>query len=208
MTKFFRVENLGEALIRHETADCAAIRGPKFSRPAEFALGPQGFRFDALADEEFLANSAQIMDAASFIGFPQSEGASWWDTRTNQPIARMVSLASLPGQPFVNATLPKTLAENVALVSGLSFAGSSGSPLILHSKGFKVTPPLAVTGGSYVPAKIIGLMSGHRVSEDASYRCWRTLACPTSPGRRAFSNCSVHENAEVEKRNQNVTKLD
>ncbi len=101
------------------------------------------------------------MDAASFIGFPKPDGQPWWDTRANEPIARMMSIASLPRQAFVNTNLGLTGEEDVVLANGLSFGGSSGSPVILHSKGIKLSGPL--TGGDYVPAKLIGIMSGHRM---------------------------------------------
>jgi hypothetical protein len=45
------------------------------------------------------------------------------------------------------------------LVSGLSFSGSSGSPVFNHPKGS--SPGGNVVDRSYVPSKIIGIMSGH-----------------------------------------------
>ncbi len=153
---FFRVENFRTCLGLHKgRADCGILLGPEMSRPAEYALPPPAFKLTDIADHSFLAESAQTMDAASFIGFPESDGNPWWDERATLPIARMVTLASTPEHTFVNSQIKS---EDVVLVSGLSFKGSSGSPVILHSKGIKVDPPL---NSWYVPAKIIGIMSGH-----------------------------------------------
>lgn len=96
------------------------------------------------------------MDLASFIGFAGTKDVKYWDQKWNMPIARLCIISSWPEIQF---THPKIQTANTALVSGLSFSGSSGSPLILHAKCIE-------TGGesdstSYVPPKVIGIMSGH-----------------------------------------------
>lgn len=55
--------------------------------------------------------------------------------------------------PFTN---PAIQSGNVCLVSGLSFSGSSGSPVLLHQKGIP-----SVRDHHFVPPKIMGIMYGH-----------------------------------------------
>jgi len=108
-----------------------------------------------IADEAFLCERARLMDLASFVSFASSGKTTWWDERWNTPIARLASLASLPSRPYYNNSI-KT--ADVGLVSGLSFTGSSGSPLFLHAKGMR---NMSVANASYQEPKLIGLMSGH-----------------------------------------------
>jgi hypothetical protein len=128
---------------------------------------PEGFRIVTpfeiamVADQGFLAEKAPVMDLASFIGFPGRHGVPWWNQGANLPIAWLCSLASDPGRPFANDSI--TTAD-VALVSGLSFSGSSGGPTILHEKGIRVGAGL--TDGNHIPPKLIGIMSGHLDNED------------------------------------------
>ena len=139
----------------HETADVAILSDVVFSdAPPHFQYST--FLHSDLADTEFLSKSLQAMDMASFIGFPGTGNVVWYDEAWKVPIARTINLASLPSIPFTNAQI---LTSDVSLVSGLSFSGSSGSPVISHSKGLNVGEGL--TGGNYIPPKVIGIMSGH-----------------------------------------------
>jgi hypothetical protein len=133
-------------------ADVVAI-GMSFD--ADNDLTSAGIHIDNLADDEFLRERAKMMDLASFIGFAGSKSVRWWDERWSTPIARIASLASTPSRPFYNS---KIKSADVGLVSGLSFAGSSGSPLFVHAKG---QANMSVANASYQAPKLIGVMSGH-----------------------------------------------
>jgi hypothetical protein len=150
-TRFFSVQNLSTALKMHATADCAAIIDPQVQKPSEFAT-PLSFRIKDIADEQFFREHVRIMDFASFIGFPGSGKDVWWDQRATHPIARLATIASLPDAPFVNDAI-KT--ADVTLVSGMSFSGSSGSPIILHLKADTVWEQ------HRVKPRVLGIMSGH-----------------------------------------------
>lgn len=136
-----------------QNADVAAI-GVVPAR-AEEHLTFTPIDFANVADDAFLRDRAKLMDLASFVGFASSKNTSWWDERWNTPIARLASLASPPARPYYNSSIRTA---DVGLVSGLSFTGSSGSPLFLHAKGMQ---NMSVANASYQAPKIIGLMSGH-----------------------------------------------
>lgn len=153
-TGFFAVNNFQSCYHLHPTADCAVLIDPEFDCPREFA-DHVPLSLDTIADGEFLRGKAQLMDFVSFIGFPGHDDDPWWDQQANIPIARMASIASTPERSFVNSAIRTA---DVVLVSGLSFSGSSGSPVFLHRKGIRATPPLVA---DFVPATLIGIMSGH-----------------------------------------------
>ncbi len=153
-TRFFAVDNFQCCYCLHPTADCAVLVDPEFACPREFA-DQVPLSVDTIADAEFLRGKAQLMDFVSFIGFPGHDDDPWWDQQANVPIARMASIASTPERSFVNSAIRS---DDVVLVSGLSFSGSSGSPVFLHRKGIRATPPLVA---DFVPATLIGIMSGH-----------------------------------------------
>ncbi len=144
-----------EGWVLHPTADCAAIIDPKL------AGQQQGFLpFTAkvgIGNQYWLEHNVCVMDLASFIGFPGSEEVPWWDDYWTLPISRLATLASIPSMPFVNKFIKS---GHVGLVSGLSFLGSSGSPLLLHA-GHQGPVPLDRTISSYRHPQIIGIMSGH-----------------------------------------------
>ena len=96
------------------------------------------------------------MDFVSFIGYPGSNGLGWWDQRWNTPIARMATIASNPAVPFTHDSISTA---DVTLVSGLSFSGSSGSPVLLHQKGLRTSG--LVVDPAFTPAMLLGIMSGH-----------------------------------------------
>ena len=69
-------------------------------------------------------------------------------------------LASDPAYPFVSAKIKRA---DVHLLEAFSFAGSSGSPVFANAKGIQLGPGLS--GGSFRPARIIGMMTGHLLNE-------------------------------------------
>jgi hypothetical protein len=157
-TEFFLIKNLTESLNVSSAADCALFRDPIFpDKPKDFKSIP--LRYNEIADEQFLKEKVQIMDFASFIGFPGDSQTEWWDQYFNFPIARLCSISSLPEIPFRNKAIST---EDVTLVAGFSFSGSSGSPVILHEKSIKVDEK-TLTNPFYVPPRIIGIMSGHTI---------------------------------------------
>lgn len=155
-TKFFEVINVSLCIKRAPSADVAVIRNPSYSNPTDQYRHGRVLKVGDLADQRFLEDKVQIMDVASFIGFPGKGMNKWWDQAWNFGIARSVNIASLPGIPFAHSDVKTT---DVTLVSGLSFSGSSGSVVILHEKSIK--PGAGLANPSYVPPKILGIMSGH-----------------------------------------------
>jgi len=159
-TQFFEVQNLKSSLRLSQNADCCLLYKPDLgSKLGEFKILFRILHTD-IADQTFLAEKVQVMDFASFIGFPGDSQNPWWDTKFNLPIARLCSIASLPQLPFSN---PSVKTGDAALVTGFSFSGSSGSPVVLHQKGVRVGEGLEDPG--FVPPKVIGIMSGHRNEE-------------------------------------------
>jgi hypothetical protein len=154
-TKFVAIDLGATRHIQSSTADVAVLVAPKFVDELK-DYGWKALDRGALATDEFLRTRAALMDFVSFVGFAGSGKEQWWDQRVNTPIARLGTLASPPGVPFSNESIPT---GDVGLVSGLSFAGSSGSPLFLHQKG--IGPAGHVVDSGYAPACIIGIMSGH-----------------------------------------------
>jgi hypothetical protein len=166
-TEFRATVGLPE-MFMSETADCAIIIAPH-ERCAE---EKRAYRIHAmpawqLAEESFFRRELRVTDNASFIGFAGSQGASWWDQEWNLPIARHCTLASHPGMPFKNSNIPT---GDTLLVTGLSFSGSSGSPVISHERYFEpsiVERSIAQIEMRPEPQRVhrdpmvIGVMSGH-----------------------------------------------
>lgn len=169
-TDFFEVKNFENSLKISKNADCAILVAPEFELPEGYEVFILPDRYK-LADDNFLRMHVHLMDPVSFIGFPGSKGKDlWYDTEWNLPIARNASIASFTWKSFRNDSI-KT--EDVILVSGLSFNGSSGSPVFLHQKGIDPSligrndPYLSnVPDFPYVPPSIIGIMSGHFIDID------------------------------------------
>jgi hypothetical protein len=158
-TAFFPVQSLDAALRMHPDADCAALMNPQVQKPSNFPLA-LSIDIKDLADERWLREDVQLMDFASFIGFPGSGEHLWWDQRANHPIARLATIASLPDAPFVNKAIATA---DVTLVSGMSFSGSSGSPIISH---LKAESPWTQHRR---PPKVLGIMSGHLVESSPAH---------------------------------------
>jgi len=146
-TEFALVDNLATCLNCHPSADVAVLKQPEYSS----MFGHSYFSIEELATEEFLSEVMHPMDVASFFGYPGQDGSEWWDTEWNVAIARTAYLSSWPGIPFRNASVPTS---DVTVVNGLSFSGSSGSPILSHQK----PQPL---GAPFSPPRILGIMSGH-----------------------------------------------
>lgn len=141
----------------HATADVAIVSWPL----GEPKLGPCAFisfQSDLLADSDFFKNSLHPMDIASFIGYPGKDSKDWWDTGNNFPIGRIAHIASLPVMDFANQSIETS---HALLVSGFSFSGSSGSPVLLHEKGLNLGEGLTMAVPNYVGPKLLGIMSGH-----------------------------------------------
>jgi hypothetical protein len=108
-----------------------------------------------LATQETLATRLSMADLVTFIGFPRGpDKVPWFDTAAHLPIGRLAGLASRPDTPFTNPQIPTA---DVTLVSGLSFRGSSGSPVVSHIKH------AAGIGHAqqFAEPMVLGIMSGH-----------------------------------------------
>lgn len=156
---FVTVANGNESLKLHPSADVAVVHNPSLSSNNPL-LGHSTFNFVELATDDFIKNSVNPMDVASFVGFAGKDGKDWSDKKWNLPISRTAHIASWPRLTYTNDSIPTS---DVLLVSGLSFSGSSGSPVISHEKGL---PGIATNAGAYVPPRILGIMSGHWWDEE------------------------------------------
>lgn len=162
-TAFFQVDLLDLKGVVHEAADVAILTSPRFRQNASV----QGnFRFEPLsfsevAEEAFFDNIAWF-DNVAFLGYPNT----WYNTARMSPIGRLAHIASDPRYGFENHRI-KT--SNILLVAGLSFNGSSGSPVFLLQKGLKIeTGPGIQVNSPFVPSRLIGIMSGHYNIESTS----------------------------------------
>jgi hypothetical protein len=169
-TRFFTVDPDSPRLL-HRDADCAVLPNPKYVEelPSGFKSVPWNSMF--VADNFFYRDHVELGDPTMFVGFAGRSGAAWWDTAWTLPIARQATIASTPNVPFSNPQIPT---KNVLLVSGLSFQGSSGSPVFMGKKVIPDDPdddPLHMTlRPQMTDVKIIGIMSGHfqeRVEDEA-----------------------------------------
>lgn len=141
---------LARTFKKHKSADVAVIKDPKFIKKHD-GLTYGCFSYGDIAGESFFKDHVNVMDNASFIGFPGKGGLPWYDDSWNLAIARTVNIASHPAIPFSNKGIPTS---DVMLVSGLSFSGSSGSPVLSHSKpGRSAVPELT---GAQAPSELPG----------------------------------------------------
>lgn len=162
-TKFFKIKDyLG--LFHSQNEDVSLIHLPQFEDAAtktfQHSAAMHGAN-QALADERFFKNNVRMMDSCCFVGFPGSPKTKeeWWDKKGNFPIARNASIASRSDGYYKNESI---VTNDVILVSGMSFKGSSGSPVFSFQKGLKGVLKMAGTEDeNYVPPKLIGIMSGH-----------------------------------------------
>jgi len=140
-------------ILRHDTADVAIIYNIEIINSRnDFIHTTLSMVDDSLADDNFFQTMLRPADNCIFIGYPND----WWDESTGLPIVRLANLASWPKIDFINKGIKST---NVRLVAGLSFSGSSGSPIMNKGTEFQAGNGLSITG--LVPPKIIGVMAGH-----------------------------------------------
>lgn len=152
---FCEVDDAANSVVRLDGRfDCAVIVEPSVHQP-RLPVQTIGFKSEHVADHAHF-NRLSIADSSLFIGYPGSNGSAWWDQSSELPIARGATLGSIPSEDFKNAQLS---ADDVGLVSGLSFSGSSGSPVFNVQKG--ISPGGDLEDPSHVPMKLIGIMSGH-----------------------------------------------
>lgn len=137
-TDFFEIQNyLG--LFHSEDADVSLIHLPQFrdtrDQKYQHTAALHGAN-ESLADDDFFTNKLNIMDSCCFMGFPGSTDPpeEWWDQRGNFPIARNGSIASRTDGNFCNKAI---ITKDTILISGMSFSGSSGSPVFSFQKGLK-----------------------------------------------------------------------
>lgn len=151
----YDVPDFAERLVCHPAADVACFVNPlSYARPKPHNFTVPHVNFSDLADEAFFRDELSPMDTASFIGYPSWKGEEWVDRRWGAPIARAASIASVPELPFEHDDI-KT--PDTVLVSGLSFNGSSGSPVISHQKGLPTGDGIT---GPFTPPRLIGIMTG------------------------------------------------
>jgi hypothetical protein len=157
-TEFFEIEDVENCLFSSSTADCSILVEPKFYKKAPSDPNRGILKSENLINAEMFFNSLIIgpMETSFFVGFPGQDGRHWWDEKWKLPIARQCTVASLPQIPFTNDQI-KT--DDVILVSGLSFSGSSGSPVFLPARGFR--PGGDFNDPTWRPAMLAGIMSGH-----------------------------------------------
>jgi hypothetical protein len=145
-----------DALV-HTTADTAALFSPTFmlKKGIYGNFGYETLSYSEVAGEDFLNNETEMLDPVAFIGFPQN----WYDHARQAPIARLAHIASDSSAPFSNLEITSA---DVSLVTGLSFGGSSGSPVFLLPKGINIqsSPGLQINS-PYIPGALVGIMSGH-----------------------------------------------
>lgn len=159
-TKWIEVDMHRTTLLKAPAADVALLTDIQFSVPIGNVFGYKAMNV-RVADQDSILRGAQIMDPVSFVGYPGSGGIPWWDQQWNTPIARAATIASDPAIPFTN---PEIETPDVALVTGMSFSGSSGSPVFTHAK-------VGVVGAE--PPMLIGIMSGHLIDEEARKHPYR-----------------------------------
>ena len=131
-----------------DRVDIAILRNPKVIDP-KGTVTPGGA--EVIADNDFLRNKLVWGDFVSFASFQ-----AWRDSKSERPILRTGIVASDPLYSYESDKIPL---RDILLLEALSFAGSSGSPVFANARGIKVGDTL--TGGSFRPAKIIGINAGH-----------------------------------------------
>ncbi|MFZ6182652.1 hypothetical protein [Nannocystis pusilla] len=143
-----------------EDADCCLIDNPRYDEIESFH--PICLPSTAIADSSWFEGRARLMDRVFFIGYPLSPTGlkPWWDTGWGVPIAREASIASLPFIEFENPLVQTSTTvkiSDIILVSGHSFGGCSGSPVLHTAESFHLQEK---------DSRIIGIMSGHLGDKD------------------------------------------
>lgn len=157
-TDFFDVANIENCLFSSPSSDCSILVEPKFHTEIPSDPNREILKFENLIDEKSFTNSLIIgpVETSFFIGFPGKDGQHWWDEKWQLPVARQCTVASLPQISFTNGQIET---DDIILMSGLSFSGSSGSPVFLPARGFP--PGGDINDPAWRPALLAGIMSGH-----------------------------------------------
>jgi hypothetical protein len=137
-------------------ADVAIIYDMSFVEPIDNFSSIKLNALLWLADDSFFHNYCGITQEVSFLGFPHGK----YDEEGNLPIAGDAIFASIPNRSFKNQHI-KT--DDIILVDGRSFKGSSGSPVVTFPRGLSIRVDKGgpVNTEDYCPQKIVGIMSGH-----------------------------------------------
>jgi hypothetical protein len=141
-------------------ADVAILHNITFKEQ----LGNFGFRnLQAktwLADSSIFDQYYGIAQEVFFLGFPHGK----YDEEGNLPIASHAIFSSIPNRSFKNKFI-KT--DDIILVDGRSFKGSSGSPVFTFPRGLFIGTDKGgpINSDGYCPQKIVGIMSGHLYQE-------------------------------------------
>jgi hypothetical protein len=189
-TKYFEVSS-DSSTFYGDQEDCAIIYPVVLQAPEQNYRPISNFRLNDLADDCFFNQRLRMTDPCHFIGFAGAPGSTvgWWDQRSNTPIARFASIASNPAI-YLQFTHSDIKTSDVVLVTGLSFGGASGSPVVSEQRGIgtdypgmshsnfirarsarlgsrEYEGPLAPSGDYYwvdenfSTARLLGIMSGH-----------------------------------------------
>jgi hypothetical protein len=149
-TEFLPVREPSACIVSSDDADCAILVNLLNRMDPSAARRVVGTPERSLAPEAHFREEMSLADPVTFIGFAGTQEESWFDEAWNLPIARVATLASPPSKPFQNKGIRSA---DVLLVSGLSFSGSSGSPVYTH--------PMTNLRGNRIPPFLVGIMSGH-----------------------------------------------
>lgn len=154
-TVFFEIANPERFIFPDDGSDVAVHPAIKVKKGLDLFISSPVVHIKDLAEVSEFDSTINMMDIVSFVGFPRD----WYDLGANLPIARIASISSIPSKPFKN----KYISGNLVLVAGLSFEGSSGSPVISHEKG--INPSTGIVVNSFRPARVVGIMAGHLKNE-------------------------------------------
>lgn len=142
----------------HSTADVAIISNIQLFDSGNNKPIINPILEESLASAEFFSNDIGVGDSCVFIGYPSNKSNQpWWDTALGLPIVRLANIASYPRIDFTNEAIKSSHAR---LVTGLSFSGSSGSPILNLGGQFRTKEGFISLPGAITP-KIIGIMAGH-----------------------------------------------
>lgn len=162
----FEIANLDRSLFVSKAADCAVFAAPLLEGCAPpFQVWMLGKEYDLAGEDSEAWRWLDIGDMATFIGFAGRGASRWWDQKRSLPIGRLASLSSYPGASFEHDDISTA---DTALVSGLSFSGASGSPVISHVKTDVSDGFSSGHFNNRVDSEIIGIMSGHFWDHDES----------------------------------------
>lgn len=157
--KFFPIPKMfalsSYEFILSPNADVGLIYNVNFSEPIDNfrCITPNALQW--LADASFFDTYCGITQEVSFLGFPHGK----YDEEGNLPIAGHAIFASIPNRSFKNKHIRT---DDIILVDGRSFKGSSGSPVITFPRGTSIRGDTGYAeSGDYCPQKIVGIMSGH-----------------------------------------------